>query len=577
MMCISGVPFVWRLRQDKDKIGSNGDCDIEVRKAENLYGKDIHLRQVSRDEFVTRKPSSAADPPILKYYYMSHCKGYRWSYMPAPKSSSALYVEYTELRDVFSVGDLFYGVFSTTFADEQQHTYDADLNSNIKPNLASAICSFTKEDIAQAFNGPFKKKASMPGAFRPYDPRREGRSVSPSPYDCVPEIYDREVKNMTIDFLDPTQPYEEETRHFDQRKSLDRLNFFEEDVIGSRTMWRDVKTVPILSEPGVAYEKVVSVAKGDVTVLYAATSEGLIYKIATWNQMSECHIANSTAYKNWLNSTNSMSSLWNNEIYAYFNRTIDRTTFAVSFQSELSMEKDVKLPDDVLTRSDWLCTPSVASNIVAVLKPFGDIKTKIWDMKVANGKLVLATDEKLVQLPVAQCYQYHYCITCTRDPHCGWDSDNKECKVYSSGLKQSVKSRPEAQCPCDNTLEVHTLDMGEDITLRGLDQSTDLTDLQWYFNGTKLEYDSRRKVVLSYDSSLVLMDVLDDKVGRYELKNIKAGECIALHEIILSNCGTQECIFEKKYKEWCQKYEEFLGSMYDWLNDYERSDFCRNV
>lgn len=548
-------------------------------KSENLYGKDIHFREVNRDEFVTqRRSSTSSDPPILKYYYMSHCKGYRWSYVPTPKSSSALYVEYTELRDIFNIGDTFYGVFSTPFADEQQHTFDTNSNSEMKPNLGSAICSFSKTAMAKAFDGPFKKKDSVSGAFRPYDPRQEGTPITPSPYDCTPEAYNNEVKNMTIDFLDPTQPYEEETRQFDQRRSLNRLQFFEEDVIGTRTMWEDVQTTPILAEPGVIYDKIVSMTEGEITLLFAATSDGLIYKIATWSsQQSTCRMANSTAYKNWLNSTGSMSSLWNNEIYAYVNRTIDKTTFTASFQSHLTMEKDVKLPEDVLTKSDWACTPSTRSNIVAVLKPFGDKKTKIWDMKLAGRKLILATDEKLVQMPVAQCYQYHYCVTCTRDPHCGWDSDKRECRNYQTDLKQSVKARPDTQCPCGSMIVEHTLDIGDDVTLRGLDQSTDLSDLQWYFNGTKLNYDPRQKIVLSYDSSLVLLDVLDDKVGLYQLKNTRTGECIVLHQVLLSDCKTQECIFEKKYKEWCQEYAEFLAQMHDWVSDYERSDFCRNV
>ena len=557
-------------------MNDSGDCLNEVKKPENLYGKDFHYRAVSRDEFVTSRPADADQPPLLKYYYMSHCKGYRWSYVPKPKSSSALYVEYPELRDFYIVGDSFYGVFSAPFSNEQLHSASKSNNYAFQPNLASAVCSFTMKDIVDAFNGPFKKKDSKSAAYRPYDPRKEGDAISPSPYDCSndrqPEVL---VKNMTVDFLDPTQPYSEETRHFDYRSSSSRLKFFEEDVTGSRTMWNEVRTTPILTEPGMVFEKVVAQELRGVTVLYAATNTGSVYKIVVWKQESKCRATDPSLYTKWLNQTSSMSSVWDNEFYAYFNRTLDKTTFLTSFKSDLTMEKDIKFPDDVLVQSDWDCSPSTQSNIVAVYKPFGDVTTKIWDMKFSKDVIIFATDEQVVQTPVSQCHLYKHCATCSRDPHCGWNADASTCAVFSSGLVQSVKAPPTSKCKCQ--VKEHIVNAGDNLILPGLDEVTDLTGLQWYLNGTAIKHNPKDGVVFSHDTTLILMNVLASRTGKYQLKNVQTGQCLALHRVSLSECETEQCKFERKYKEWCAEYDQYLTSMKAWLNDYERLGFCSNV
>lgn len=572
---LTGVPFVWRLRKDENRMSDSGECITEVKKPENLYGKDFHYRAVSRDEYVTSRPSDADQPPLLKYYYLSHCKGYRWSYVPKPMSSSALYVEYPELRDFYIIDDIFYGVFSSQFSNEQAHSASTFKDYPFQPNLASAVCSFAMKDISSAFNGPFKKKESKSGTYRPFDPRKEGDVVSPSPYDCSYDQMDTTVKNMTVDFLDPTQQYSEETRHFDHRTSSSRLKFFEEDVVGSRTMWNNVQTTPILTETGLTFEKIVAQKVQGVTVLYAATATGLVYKIVAWKQDSKCRMTDPALFTKWLNQTKSMSSIWDNEFYAYLNRTVDKTTFVASFKSDLTMEKDVKFPDDVLVHSDWDCTPSSQSNIVAIFKPFGNTKTKIWDMKFSKDMIILATDEQVVQVPASQCHLYKHCATCSRDPHCGWNTEESVCQTFASGLIQSVRSPPAKQCKCQ--VKKHVIDAGDDIILSGLDEVSDLSNLQWYLNGTALENNPKQGVVFSHDTTLILMNVLTPKTGTYQLKDIQTGQCLALHRVSLSECQDEQCKFERKYKEWCAEYDHYLDSMNKWLDDYERLGFCSDV
>lgn len=571
---------MWRLRKDVSTIADkNLDCFTEVRKAENLYSKDIHYRSVGRNEYVsvqtTLNGTHFPVKPILKYFYMSHCKGYRWSYVPKPKTSSALFVEYTELRDIFVVDDLFYGVFSSPFANEQLHTSKLTPDGTLKPHIGSAICSFSLSDIQSTFDGPFKKKDKNTGNYRPYG-KRDTSAIRPSPYskenDVIAEQLAGNIKNMTINFLDPTQPYSREIRNIDLRERSSRVNFFEEDVFGSRTMWNDVKTEPMLSENGVVFEQVVGQVVGDTTFLYVATSEGLVYKIANTRVTDrKCRMTDKTKYFNWLNNTKSMSSIWDNEFYAYFNRTVDSVTFATSFKSDLTMEKGTKFPDDMLIESDWDCTPSAKSTILAVFKPFGEVKTKIWDMKISgegiSSTLILASDERVVQIPSVQCGIYTHCTACTSDPQCSWV--NESCAVG-----QGLSNKAADACACKVILKMGNV--GEDIVLPGLSQPSDLSLLQWYRNGTKLKYQPSR-VMLSHDTSLILFNIIPSNAGMYELRQAHTNKCLARYQVELTACNDEVCRYQIKYQEWCNEYDNFLGNMNGWMDNYKGFGFCSNL
>lgn len=569
---------MWRLMRDTTKMGNNSaECFAEVRKAENLYSKDLHYRAVSRDEFVSiRRPlpttGSFPSSPVLKYFYLAHCKGYRWSYVPKPKTSSALYVEYTELRDIYALGDTFYGVFTFPFTNEQLHTAKYKSDSSLQPTFGSAVCSFSLSDIQSSFNGPFKKRDKSTGNYRPQG-REDTAQIRPSPYsrdhDDVAASVANSIKNMSINFLDPTQPYSEEIRNIDLRRDSERLNFFEEDVYGSRTMWDDVKTQPLMSVPGVVFEKVVAQRLDDKVILYVATNDGSVHKILnTPVAGARCRLTDSDKYLKWLNKTNSMSSIWDNEVYAYLNRSIDEITFATSFQSDLTMEKDVNFPDDMLVKSDWNCAPSVKSTVLAVFKPFGSTKTKIWDMKLSGSStLILATDEQVVEFPTVHCKNYTHCSACSNDPQCSWV--NASCEAFDNSYRVEGD-----MCSCQPILKL--ANVVEDLILPGLNQPVDLTKIQWYRNDTEVVYKTSR-IMLAHDTSLIIFNVTPSDSGIYELRDVETNECLALYNVSLTDCEDEVCRYTLKYQEWCNQYNDFLTEMTNWLGNYEGYGFCSNL
>ena len=560
------------------------ECFTEVRKAKNLYSKDLHYRAVERSEFVSVRGFIPPGPglvfpsePVLKYFYISHCKGYRWSYVPNPKTSSALYVEYSELKDLHRVGDLFYGVFSTPLASEQLHTFNTNPDTAVKPNIASAICTFSLSDIQSTFNGPFKKRDKSTGVYRPFG-KKDVALVQPSPYsreqDEEAQRQASSIQDMNLNFLDSSQPYSEEIKRVDLRRNSSRLNFFEEDIFGSRTMWDDVKTLPLLSEAGVVFDKIVTQSLDESTMMYVSTNDGDIYKILnTPTVKSTCKMTSKTEYIKWLNTTEYMSSIWDNEVYAYLNRTIDKVTFTTSFQSDLTMEKETKFPDDMLLKSDWDCTPSMKTTILAVLKPFGKKKMKIWDMKLAgegsSSQLVLSTDEQVLQIPTVQCSLYTHCKSCVSDPYCSWDE--LSCKNVDD---ISSKEQDIDVCSCQVVLT--NASVAEDVILTGLSQSVDPNRIQWYHNDTAVVYKTSR-VMLAHDTSLILFNVTPANSGTYQLRDVQTNECLAKHYVSLNECNDEVCRYELKYQQWCNEYDDFHDRMKDWYRDYGNYGYCSNL
>lgn len=588
-LLFQGVPFVWRLRQDTTRMGNKSEqCTEEVRKRENLYSKDFHFRATDRSEYTTVQnkvdgtDNKIVAYPEIKYLLISHCKGYRWKYVPNPKTSSAMYVEYPELRDYFQIGDQFYGVFSSALSNEQGHASSSMPNSNFQHHQGSAICTFNMDEIISAFDGPFKKKDKISGNYRPFG-TTDTNDINPSPYspetDSSAQQRARNIKNMTIDFLDPSQPYAKELRHIDLREHSPRLKFFEEDVYGSRTMWNDVKTDPLFSQNDVVFEQIVGETVSQVSLLYVSTSEGLIYKIAsTQNEDAKCRMTNATNYLKWLNTTASMSSIWDNEFYAYYNRTVDSTTFAASFTSDLSREKGVKFPDDTLLKSDWDCSASAETSVLSVFKPYSS-PTKIWDMKLAttNGKsyLVVASDAIVKRIPTVQCDMYAHCKSCSADPHCKWtirqetENNTRSICIPSEGAVTTANT-------CDCKPKVINHDLNENLILPGIDQTFNLDLFQWYHNYTAVKYQAHA-LMYSYDTSLIIFNALSSHNGLFELKNIKTQECLVSYRVKLSTCEDESCRYETTYREWCNQYNNFLEEYIAWENDYVKADYCKNL
>jgi len=479
-----------------------------------------------------------------------------------------MYVEYPELRDMYEIDGIFYGVFTSGLSNEQSHSA-RKRGGSLKPQLASAICTFTMNDVVKAFRGPFKRKDRVTGGWRAYDPGREGEAITPDPYFCAHDtaVMNHSVKNMTIDFLDPTQPYEEELRHFDMRSRSKRLKFFEEDVYGSRTMWDEVQTTPILAEPNVVFDKIVGHTTRSTTFLYASTLKGAVYKIKSEAKTRRCHTTDPIAFKNWLNSSASMSSIWDNEFYAYMNRTINSVTFEATFKSDLTMEKLTEFPHGALFESDWDCTPDSETEVLAVFKPF-EKPTKIWDMKFTHNSLVIASDEAVLQIPVTQCEHYPHCTLCSNDPHCIWTTDMKTPGCVAEDSIFEAK-----ECSCET--EERVIDMNDDVILSGFNIPGD-TSLVWLYNGTQLEYAPGR-TMLSADNSLILFNFLEEDEGLYELREPLTDVCYSSYLLTMSECEDTECLFTKKYREWCREYDNFLTTMNNWVDDYDKLGYCSNL
>ncbi|XP_067937889.1 uncharacterized protein [Watersipora subatra] len=543
----SGSPCVTGLCSSN--YNASGEPEKGIYCDRNLKGRDVSFRAfldytISHLDFI--------NPTGLFQQTVGGFSQYHWAYEKEFATFSSVSYEYTELQDMYKIGDIIYGIFSSPHSD------------SVSPHSAlpkgSAVCQFNMDDIKEAFNGPFKKRLN--NAWRPYDPRIEGTPVSPSPYMCGDDPIRpkaEEVMEMEIEFTDETLPLELELSNFDMRGKSSRLNFFEKDVEGSRTMWNSVSAEPIFTSLESQYEKIQVEKVEDVTLLYLATTKGEIHKVASWSREDKggCWQPNATKLEEWWQKeTNLRNNSWGQDYFT------------------LTQESLTEGAEDYLFKSEWDCNKTTEHRILAVYRPFKS-DVKIWDMKLAKNKLVIGTDKDVQIVDTAQCDKYLHCSTCSRDPHCGWQPSTMSCLPFQEGLIQGVTTP--ANCSAC-LLKKKVYDPGQyiflDTTLIPKEPDA-LNRFDWYHNGSLVK-EKLGRFVLTRNSSLYIISGRPEDVGVWELRDSTDKTCMITYNLSLSDCQSELCQYEKERLSWCSEHEEWQESMYRWQEDMSQSG-CVNI
>ncbi|XP_005092387.1 semaphorin-2A [Aplysia californica] len=190
-----------------------------ARVCKNDYGGSRHLLQNIWTSFVKARLNCSI-PGEYPYYF-------------------------DEIQDVYRVGDMFYGLFTT----------------NINGLTASAICGFTIHDIDQTFfNGSFKEQRDLQSIWLPVP---EVEVPSPRPGDCKTAGARSKTGDLPYKFT-----------NFVSRSSM----------LMDRAIPHRFKK-PIFYQSNCLMQKLVvvqNVAGHGELVFVTASNDGVIYKIAAW-------------------------------------------------------------------------------------------------------------------------------------------------------------------------------------------------------------------------------------------------------------------------------------------------------
>ncbi|XP_044257966.1 semaphorin-2A isoform X1 [Tribolium madens] len=155
---------------------------------------------------------------------------------------------FNEIQSIYKVpGDdtKFYGTFTTS----------------TNGLMGSAICSFTLNDIQQAFSGKFKEQASSSSAWLPV---LSNRVPEPRPGTCVNDT--ETLPDTVLNFI-RSHPLMDSAVMHEHEKPV----FFKRDVFFTRLVVDKIKVD-------------IGGAVLDYTVYYAGTNEGRVHKIVEWQR-----------------------------------------------------------------------------------------------------------------------------------------------------------------------------------------------------------------------------------------------------------------------------------------------------
>nr|XP_034973280.1 semaphorin-4D-like [Zootoca vivipara] len=153
----------------------------------------------------------------------------------------------------------------------------------------------------------------------------------------------------------------------------------------------------------------------------------------------------------------------------------------------------------------------------------------VQTLKLASqkGLLYAGSASQLVQLPVATCSRYKFCLDCVlaRDPYCAWSLPLCACipmANWSGGLRdliQSVRNGDASRCPevAKNTKRLPvTLGSSPHLSCSSL---SNLATSVWMFNGSSLQ--NKEPKYLFHARGLVVFNMTASDVGLYECQSVE--------------------------------------------------------
>jgi semaphorin 6 len=242
---------------------------------------------------------------------------------------------------------------------------------------------------------------------------------------------------------------------------------------------------------------------------------------------------------------------------------------------------------------------------VAVLRPFGDVIRPISQMVLHSSVahpasatsvtpyLYLGTDDAVVQLRVDDCSQYTKCLTCARDPNCGWDIKQHTCRPFqsTSGMIQKVSAADDAcNRRCSVRLQSPKQLMSKVQVVHGAplhlncttlppgcatDHSTSVV-VTWHFsepNGAfrtlQLDGDPAGGAgfILTQDYGLVILSTRTDlHSGTYTCS--LDGVPVIRHEVLVLPCRLRldrEETWKQEFASWCSAFYAYTQEFNKWM------------
>jgi hypothetical protein len=242
---------------------------------------------------------------------------------------------------------------------------------------------------------------------------------------------------------------------------------------------------------------------------------------------------------------------------------------------------------------------------VAILKPFRNDVVPIWQMILQTAQpakttfLYLATDDAIVQLPVEECYRYTLCLTCVRDPYCGWDGALQTCLPYrhGAGLIQRV-SLTSSDDVCNQICLHASNKQHHSITKTEVLQGVPLhitcmavppgclqpadARITWYFadaslgstitpptsppSPPRLVRPDGIEFIMTRDNGLVIMDVNRKHAGIYSC--VVGGYTMSRHDVRVLPCRFEpdkEQTWKQELKTWCNAFTAYEQEYNHWM------------
>ncbi|OQR73314.1 semaphorin-2A-like [Tropilaelaps mercedesae] len=218
------------------------------------------------------------------------------------------------------------------------------------------------------------------------------------------------------------------------------------------------------------------------------------------------------------------------------------------------------------------------SELVDVMRVTSPEPVRSMEFSAKHRALFVASDSGVVQLEVVMCRTRHKtCNQCVRDPYCGWDPEQQECRPYSTGFIQDVSGQMPSACAASLKRREIRAFWGETLHLATCvdpQRHPQGQPPQWRHNGVEVTIGPRK--FLTWDGGLVIMGANQRDAGRYEQSLTPTGGAVCAHNVTID---TQTCTapnegeYRKIYSDWCHEMERYKTARKSWEQKQQK---CAN-
>lgn len=209
------------------------------------------------------------------------------------------------------------------------------------------------------------------------------------------------------------------------------------------------------------------------------------------------------------------------------------------------------------------------SHLVDVFRASTPEPIRAMEISSKHKALYVSSDSGVIQFELIMCRTRHKsCMQCVRDPYCGWDSEQQECRPYSTGFIQDVAGTMPGVCETSIKRREIRAFWGETLHLPTCVDPSRHPQGQppvWTHNGQSFVMGPRR--FLTWDGGLVIMGANQRDAGKYEQALFQGSGAICAHNVTID---TKTCMapnegeYKKIYSDWCHEFERYKMAQKTW-------------